>query len=301
MEKGKKNVIIVGGTHGNEYLGAYLIKKWQSQENKILRKNILPHYELGNPKAFELGRRYVDKDLNRCFARTFLKKVEENKNKGKFSDTYEENLALRTFHKFKEGSVDFVIDLHTTTSNMGPTIIVSHHDALSLKTVHYLKKMFPELKVICDFVEPLAENHCLFTIAPSGFLIEFGPVPQGVLKASPFLLMENVVNEALKFLDNFDNDCEDEPSVVETFHVTGPLDYPRDEGGDLRGMIHPEREGKDFVCMKAGDPLFLCFNGETLFWEGVTTWPIFINEAAYYEKGTAMILTEKKDMTLREG
>ncbi|MDP8932677.1 MAG: succinylglutamate desuccinylase/aspartoacylase family protein, partial [Cyanobacteriota bacterium] len=44
-----------------------------------------------------------------------------------------------------------------------------------------------------------------------------------------------------------------------------------------------------------GDPMFLTFDGESVLYEGKSTvYPIFINEAAYYEKGIAMCFTQKQ-------
>jgi aspartoacylase len=44
-----------------------------------------------------------------------------------------------------------------------------------------------------------------------------------------------------------------------------------------------------------GDPIFLNFTGEEIFYQGNSTvYPIFINEAAYYEKGIAMHISQKE-------
>lgn len=60
-------------------------------------------------------------------------------------------------------------------------------------------------------------------------------------------------------------------------------------------MIHPHLQGRDYQELKKGDPLFVTFQGETIFYEDEeTVWPVFINEAAYYEKGIAMCLTKKE-------
>lgn len=292
----KKNVFVVGGTHGNEFTGVYLVKKLRSLGLKDNYKKITPFFELGNEEAFRLNKRYVDHDLNRCFSKDFLleakKKLEE---KGGSCLEHEEKLALEFDKLFKEEQADFIIDLHTTTSHMGPTIILSHKDDLSLTVATYLKQVFPSLKIICEFKE-LEENYCLFTQAKSGILLEFGPVPQGVLKSELFLLMEKVIKETLSFLERGEegglNSYKDEE--IETFHVLENLDYPRDEEGNLKGMIHPDREGKDFVPIRDGEPLFISFDGETIPWKGPTVWPIFMNEAAYYEKSVAMVLTAKQ-------
>ena len=170
----KRQVVIVGGTHGNEYTGVYLIQKLREESSKKRFKNIDTLFELANEEAFKLNRRYVDKDLNRCFSKDFLKEVKMKlSEKGEGFLNHEEKLALDFDSKLKKGRVDFIIDLHTTTSNMGPTIILSHQDNLSLAVAAYLKEVFPDLKVICDFKE-LEDNYCLFTQAQSGILLEFG-------------------------------------------------------------------------------------------------------------------------------
>ena len=47
----KRQVFVVGGTHGNEFTGVYLIKKLKSLGLKENYKNISPFFELGNEEA----------------------------------------------------------------------------------------------------------------------------------------------------------------------------------------------------------------------------------------------------------
>lgn len=50
----------------------------------------------------------------------------------------------------------------------------------------------------------------------------------------------------------------------------------------------------DFEPLRPGAPIFQMFSGKDVFYQGDSTvYPIFINEAAYYEKGVAFIQTEK--------
>jgi aspartoacylase len=43
--------------------------------------------------------------------------------------------------------------------------------------------------------------------------------------------------------------------------------------------------------------MFLTFDGHEIAYEGESTvYPVFINEAAYYEKGVAMCLTNKEQV-----
>lgn len=48
-----------------------------------------------------------------------------------------------------------------------------------------------------------------------------------------------------------------------------------------------------------GEPIFLSFDGEDIVYEGDSVvYPVFINEAAYYEKGVAMHITQQRQEIL---
>ncbi|MHC5826422.1 MAG: succinylglutamate desuccinylase/aspartoacylase domain-containing protein, partial [Nostoc sp.] len=65
------------------------------------------------------------------------------------------------------------------------------------------------------------------------------------------------------------------------------------------GMIHPQLQDKDYQALNPGDPIFLTFDDQTIVYQGTSTvWPIFINEAAYYEKGIAMCLTQRQQINI---
>jgi aspartoacylase len=78
------------------------------------------------------------------------------------------------------------------------------------------------------------------------------------------------------------------------------LDLPRHGDGAPLAVIHPRRQGRDWQPLRPGDPLFLSDDGETLIYEpglGLEhdlVWPVFINEAAYGEKGIALSLTRRQ-------
>ena len=71
-----KNVVVVGGTHGNEYTGAWVIKSLSRAKDKIDLKysslNITTL--LGNPEAHIQNKRFIDEDLNRQFSHEALMK-----------------------------------------------------------------------------------------------------------------------------------------------------------------------------------------------------------------------------------
>ncbi len=64
----------------------------------------------------------------------------------------------------------------------------------------------------------------------------------------------------------------------------------------------PARERSDFAMLEAGDPLFVEWDslGVIPYTPTVSqprvTWPFFINEAAYYEKGIALVLGERVEL-----
>jgi aspartoacylase len=73
------------------------------------------------------------------------------------------------------------------------------------------------------------------------------------------------------------------------------IDYPRNEDGEIQGMIHPQLQFRDYEPLHPGDPMFMTFSGEEIVYKGNDiVYPIFINEAAYYEKGIAMHISQKE-------
>lgn len=53
-------------------------------------------------------------------------------------------------------------------------------------------------------------------------------------------------------------------------------------------------QDRDLEPLRPGAPIFQMFNGEDVLYKGASTvYPMFINEAAYYEKGIAFFQTEK--------
>lgn len=285
-----QRVAITGGTHGNELTGIYLVKKWQKSPELIKRKGFEVLTELMNLQAIKEVRRYIDYDLNRSFALADL--ADET------LQTYEAKLAkVLNARLGKKGSeetyVDFIVDLHTTTANMGLSIVVSNESRLTWRAIAYLCKMEPTLKVYRWKGD--IENAFVDSMAPHGFAIEVGAVPQGVLRADLFLKTEALIYHLLDYLEK-ENTHEDValPSELEIYDHDVLVDYPRNQVGDITAMVHAHRQDRDFTLIKSGDPLFLTLDHETIVYEGDPRYTLFVNEAAYYEKGFAMTLARKR-------
>lgn len=262
-------IALVGGTHGNEPVGVEVMSLFRLSNTKFLNS-----YECfwGNPKAFEMKKRYVDSDLNRAFGKNA-------KPKG-----YEAQRALELEQEIR-GQFDFCIDLHTTTSNMGLTAILNNTHPISQKAARYLKKEFPEMKLI---EEDKLDDECvhLNRLCPASLTIEVGPVANNVVKAELVLKTYAIVEKLLDFNSNLNFD----EGEIEIFKMRGIENYPKKAGW----YIHPNLEGADFVEIIKGSPLFINIDREVIeYQEDNPIYPFFVNEAAYLEKGHAFLVAEK--------
>ena len=119
-----RKILLVGGTHGNEPTGAYLLNKWRTNPAPVCREGFETDLFFANPKAHEMGRRYVDKDLNRCFLHSDLS--------DSTLKTHEDQRARevnRLFGKTSGAAPDLIVDMHTTTADMGVTLICNDDPA----------------------------------------------------------------------------------------------------------------------------------------------------------------------------
>jgi len=286
-----KRVVIVGGTHGNELTGIYLVKKFDRTPELIGRSTFETIALLANPKACEMGRRYVDTDLNRCFRQQDL----ENPH----LSSYEAQRAKEIYRNFSSKNFpqqqNLIIDLHSTTSNMGLTFILASQNPFNLQLAAHLTSVYPHLKLLASTTNN-QDSLLLRSISSLGGTLEVGAVAQGVLDASLFQQTEQVIGTILDCVETYNQGtvpAAKNPLTI--YHSIGAIDYPRNEQGEIQAMIHPELQYRDYEPLNPGDPMFLTFDGESVLYEGTSiVYPIFINEAAYYEKGMAMCLAQKQ-------
>ena len=289
-----RRVAVVGGTHGNELTGVYLIKKFQKFPDLLKRSTFETVALLANPKAVALNRRYVDRDLNRCFGRADL----ANPDLTGYEDTRAKEICAQLSPKYHHGA-DFIIDLHSTTSNMGLTILPSSKHPFNLQLLAYLSELDRSVRVF--FREDNGEDApMLRSLSAFGCTLEVGPIAQGVVNAHLFQQTEMLIHSILNYLDATNRGKSLAiPSHLTAYQAIGSVDYPRNSVGELQATIHPQLQFKDYEPLHPGEPMFLTFTGESLPYQGESTvFPVFINEAAYYEKHIAMLLTKKQQIQL---
>ncbi|WP_331774561.1 aspartoacylase [Sulfurospirillum sp. 1612] len=287
-----KTVAITGGTHGNELTGVYLIKKFFKNPDLVKRSNFETLFMHTNLGAMKQCTRYVDKDLNRTFVTQDLADPSRC--------TYEDILAKNLNEKLgpkgsKNPHVDFIVDLHSTTSDMGLSIIIDNDSPLVWKLAAYLSVHEPKLHIF-RWKGDTAEVSFVNSIAPNGFAIEVGPIPQGVLRADLFFETETLVQKILDFFEKYNNNTlETLPKEIEIYNHIKLVDFPRDKKGEIKAAVHPNLQDHGYIKVQKGDPLFIDLEGRVIYYEEeADVYALFINEAAYYEKGFAMCFAEKK-------
>jgi len=310
---------------------------------------------ISNPEAVARNHRYIDFDLNRSFGTASLS--------APHGTGYERQRAhVLNALLGPKGSpapgTELIIDLHTTTADLGATIIIREDDRLARFIAAWCLREVPDLRVMSYLVEeteveaaavrgapggagsapPASEGGpsgadrpaspatgslgaaseppaggapgaadrpgdypYLAEIAPHGIEVEVGPVPQGVIRGETVLVTERIVDACIAAVDTWNRDDEtDLPDTITVYRYTEAVDYPRTGTGEIDGFVHPDRQDRDFTPLQPGDPLFVRLDGSVVPYRGEAgRFPVFINEAAYYEKRAAMTLCDRREITVR--
>jgi len=139
-ENSGPNVLILGGTHGDEITGIEVIKTLLKglKVNKHIIGNLFLGF--GNPKAILLKTRGVDdRDLNRCFTKVDLLTGDLKEKTADVKRARELAPLLR--------KMDYFLDLHATSSPSKPFICLS-----KLKQGH--KNLFGVFETDCILTDP---------------------------------------------------------------------------------------------------------------------------------------------------
>ncbi|WP_252178751.1 aspartoacylase [Endozoicomonas sp. 4G] len=281
-----KKITIVGGTHGNELIGPNLIRKLE-QNGSFEQSTIPVDYLLANIEAHKAVRRFMDSDLNRSFTDEILD--------GDDDSIYEHRRAREINQLLgpKTNNDRFIIDLHSTTSNMGMTLIIKEQAAFNLQAASYVQQHMPNVKIILsDRDNQLSRT--LNSLSDYAVTVEVGPLPNGVLRHDQFADTESVIRHLVDFAQMSVNErSRILPTTTEVYTVTDRVFYPRNDDGQLSAMVHSSLQDSDFEELKPGMPVFQNMDGTVTPYQGEAGYPIFINEAAYYYENTAFMMTRR--------
>ncbi|AQQ67057.1 aspartoacylase [Microbulbifer agarilyticus] len=297
MKNAIKQVAITGGTHGNELTGVYLIKHWSSCPEEVQRDSFATELHLTNPSANQQVRRYIDQDLNRQF------NIQDLNNPELDGCEQQRAKALNTLLGPKEDPrVDFVIDLHTTTANMGMSLVFNTSDPFVVGMAFYIKQKMPHATLFFHPSDRLEDNFLTSVGRFNGFLIEAGPVAQGLLNYQVYSETRTAVMHALDYLEKVNaGGTLDLPRQMSGYQFIEKIRLPEDSTGEITAMVHPNLQDKDYHPINPGDPLFITLAGETIPYQGDTTvYGAFINEAAYYDQHIGLSFMREVDITLND-
>ncbi|XP_039767270.1 N-acyl-aromatic-L-amino acid amidohydrolase (carboxylate-forming) [Ornithorhynchus anatinus] len=294
-----RRVAVCGGTHGNELSGVTLARLWLRDPAELRRQTFAATALLANPRATRHARRYLDQDLNRSFTAEVLASPPAE------DDPYEVTRAREINRLFgPKGSAeafDFLLDMHNTTANMGSCLIAnSAHNTFVMHLCRHIQVSRDEPACpIYLFLLPGEQDYALTSVGKNGLGLELGPQPHGVVRADLLFRMRALVSCVLDFIDLFNQGTEFPAADIEVYQSLDRVDYPRGPEGFLEAAVHPTLQDRDFLPLRPGAPVFQTFGGEEIVYEGAgTVYPAFINEAAYYEKGIAFSMTEKRTISL---
>ena len=291
-----KQVAIVGGVHGNDFSGIYLVKNYQASPAQASRSSFNTELVWANPQAHYANKRYLHSDLNRQFKTKDLADLSR-------ADYEQSRAKVLNAQLGPKGNArtDLLIDLHNTTSNMGACLILTQAGDFYNKMAAYVKMVMPEAIISRDEDHFAAEEHALMcTLGRYGVLVEVGPQPQSVLRQDILDLMHRMTQHILDFVELYNtNSLPKLPKHTEAFRYLHSIKLPMNEKGERIGMVHKNVQDRDYQPIAPGDPIFTLFDGTEVCYDGdVTVYPTFINEAAYYDNNLAMSLNEKVLITL---
>ena len=293
MDDQHGRLLLVGGTHGNERTAPWIFQCREAQP--ALLTSPLPITTcIGNPEAYGANRRYMDRDLNRCFTEALLRDrscpICEVVRARELVDTYGPN---------GKNPHDLVLDLHTTTAAMGSSVVVCGERPVDLALAALVHQAVGMPVYLFRINEDQPEE-CGFLVRrwPCGLVLEVGPVAQGILDMDTVRKTTACLEGVLAVLGDCLTGQAKLPEAVVVHRHLGSLDWPRDGDGRRIAGLHPDRSRWDWIVLAPGDPLFLMETGETVTYQGEEpVWPVFCNEASYEEKGIALSLTRRETMT----
>ena len=284
------SVLIVGGTHGNECNGPWLVQHWGPEPSQLQRQGLCVRTAIGNPEALQANRRYIDNDLNRSFIPALLDDPSTPCLEGQRA---QQLLASHGPDGITPATV--LIDLHSTTSAMGSCLVLYDRRPADLALAAGCQERLGLPIYLHE--SDRAQTGFMAQAWPCGLALEVGPVPQGVL--SPRICRQSELGlEAL--LDVLEQAAAGRLMLRRALKIhrhLGSLDFPRHSDGEPSACLHPQRLLGDWKLLAAGEPLFLQPDGTAIPFAGDPSGPVhtvFSHEAAYQEKGIATSLTRRE-------
>ncbi|MFC4700277.1 aspartoacylase [Glaciecola siphonariae] len=287
------SILICGGTHGNELSGVYAVRQWKQNSQKLqqLAPSANISFELVNKASVDARTRFIDEDLNRQFD---LRKLQAKR--AEDGSSHEATLAQSLNEQYgpkPHGNIDLIVDIHNTTSAMGPTLIVLENDHFNQQLARYVKTHMPDAVILVEDHIPYEQHPYFCTLGKRSVMVEVGPQAQGALRADIYLQTLRMTELIVAFIETVNTNTDEQLPPVEAYRLIAEIPYPTDSLGQRSAMNHPNIDGNDFTEVRAGMPCFMDFEGKDILWEGDTVYPHFVGEAAYDKQNLAFATAQK--------
>ncbi len=202
--KKKSHILVNIATHGDELIG-FAVKK--SLEKLGISKGEL-RFNVANEKAHKHGKRFIDQDLNRCFP-------------GKATGNHEQRLAARLMPKIK--AADIVIDIHSTTTQLKDTLIVTKLDDQTRKIIAAVQPTY----ALCMRI---SKDNALISNAKVGIAFEYG-------KDTDKRVIAKTARDIKKILDYSRTHDRDSKQGTKTIFFEVRKSFPKMKGAMLSREI----------------------------------------------------------------
>ena len=300
MGEQRARVLVVAGTHGNERNGPWLLEHWRAHPGSLATAGLDLDLVIGNPEAHTRNRRYLDRDLNRSFDPTLLADASRCER-----EVVRARQLLAAHGPEGQQPCVAVLDLHSTTSAMGNSLVVYGRRPEDLALAAGIQHRLG-LPVYLHEADQ-AQTGFLVERWPCGLVVEVGPVPQGVIQQRICRQTQLALEAALAVLAQAAHGVLRLPPRLLVHRHLGSLDLPRCADGTPLACLDGRRQHRDWWPLRSGDPLFCRADGEVLPYTAPPerghgpVWPVFVNEAAYGEKGIALSLTQRELWPVQHG
>ncbi|MET1218757.1 MAG: aspartoacylase [Glaciecola sp.] len=276
-------VAIVGGTHGNELTGIQTVRHLPHTDFPDAYPELTMAFILANAEAIANNVRFIDVDLNRQFHLDNLRTAN--------TMLYELSLAKTLNHKMGPKNApmtDLIIDIHNTTSAMGPTLIAVDNNPFYRDMAGYVKTHMPEANILLEDEVPYQDHPYLCTVAKRGIMLELGAQPQGVSRVDIFKQCQTMLKLVLDYVVLYNHGQVPQIAPFPAYRFGEVIMFPMDEEDQVIGLVHENLLDNDFEPVHTGDPIFTLFDGTEILLQGEETiYPHFINEAAYKQSNVA--------------
>jgi len=288
-----KRIAIVGGTHGNERGGILLVGEMRRDPASWSFPGLEIQTFLGNPEAIALNRRYVERDLNRCFGPNFKDASPES-----------EVLELRRAFELEKllrpdgQAFDLLIDFHNTTGAMDASWILTNPNPWPWYLGWKAWEAAPSDVRLYHTPETWESNVFVPSLGIDEITLEVGPAMHGTSPHRAYELVRTQLRGILERLSVLPEDFDPVPELRQAdfpIFVEGEsVAFPCDESGRPTALLHKDMLGRDYQEVTSGNPLFHDLaTGTDLRHEGDSFWPVFVAEQAYVEKGIAFVKTTR--------